>query len=255
MTDNEKLAGSWILVWSDEFDGPAHSLPDPSKWGYDLGGKGWGNNELQGYTDNSENILLDGHGHLLIRATYAHGVYKSGRIKTLGLFEVQEGKIEACIKLPYGQGIWPAFWMLGNNIKEVGWPKCGEIDIMENIGKEPSVVHAAIHGPGYTGAEGINTQITLPDDARIAEDFHIFGVEWFADAIEFFLDGNSYARFTPQSLPVGSKWIFDHPFFILLNVAVGGNWPGDPDSTTIFPQVMTVDWVRVWKSSLKNAEK
>ena len=238
---------SWTLIWSDEFDGPANSAPDASKWRHDLGGKGWGNTELQEYVDSTDNVYLDGEGHLVIRATHADGKYKSGRIKTAGLFEFQYGKIEARIQVPYGQGMWPAFWMLGNDISKKGWPKCGEIDIMENIGREPSIVHAALHGQGYIGGDGVHAQVTLPRDSRLADDFHVFGIEWSADAIEFFLDGNSYARFTPMSLPRGSKWAFDHPFFLLLNVAVGGNWPGNPDGSMVFPQTMKADWVRVWK--------
>jgi beta-glucanase (GH16 family) len=238
---------NWRLIWYDEFDGPPGSAPDQSKWRYDLGSGGWGNNELEEYTDNVENVFLDGEGNLAIRATYVDGTYKSARIKTADLFEVQYGKIEARIKVPYGQGIWPAFWMLGNNLSTKGWPNCGEIDIMENIGREPSMVHATLHGPGYAGANGIHAQISLPKERRLADLFHVFSVEWSVDAIEFSLDGNPYARFTPISVPSGSKWVFDHPFFILLNIAIGGNWPKDPDNTTVLPQTMLVDWVRVWK--------
>lgn len=240
----------WKLFWSDEFDAPANSAPDKSKWRYDLGSGGWGNNELQEYTDSIENVFLDGDGHLVIRATYDSRGYRSGRIKTLGLFDVQKGKIEARIQVPRGQGIWPAFWMLGNDIIKKGWPKCGEIDIMENIGREPSIIHGTLHGPGYRGGNGIHAQITSPQNIPFAESFHIFGIEWSADAIEFFLDENPYAKFTPASVPFGSKWVFDHPFFLLLNVAVGGNWPQNPDSKTVFPQSMMVDWVRVWEKTI-----
>ena len=228
---------TWTQVWADEFNGPAGSGPDPAKWIFDLGATGWGNHELEDYT--RDNVFLDGHGHLVIRAIQtAPGKYTSGRIKTQGLFEVQYGKIEARIKLPRGQGIWPAFWMLGKG----AWPQSGEIDVMENIGKEANLVHGTVHGPGYSGAKGITSAHELS-----AGKFHVYGVEWSADSIDFLVDGKSYARVTHASLPAGAAWVFDKPFFLLLNVAVGGDWPGRPDSTTRFPQSMLVDWVKVWK--------
>ena len=165
----------------------------------------------------------------------------------LFVFAVQYGKIEAHIKIPRGQGMWPAFWMLGGNDSEVGWPKCGEIDAMENIGKEASVVHGTVHGPGYSGKGGISSQHQLPGAPALADDFHIYGVEWSPESINFFIDGISYGAVTPASLPKGAAWVYDHPFFLILNVAVGGGWPGNPDETTIFPQTMLVDWVRVSK--------
>jgi beta-glucanase (GH16 family) len=227
---------SWTQVWADEFNGPAGSGPDPAKWIFDLGATGWGNHELEDYT--RDNVFLDGHGHLVIRAIQIAGKYTSGRIKTQGLFEVQYGKIEARIQLPRGQGIWPAFWMLGKGV----WPQSGEIDVMENIGKEPNIVHGTVHGPGYSGAKGITSAHELSGDK-----FHVYGVEWSADSIDFLVDDKPYARVTHRSLPAGAVWVFDKPFFLLLNVAVGGDWPGRPDSTTRFPQSMLVDWVRVWK--------
>ncbi len=234
------------LVWSDEFDGPAGSKPDPLKWTYDLGAGGWGNRELETYTNGPENVFIDGEGNLAIRAIRdANGNYTSARLKTQGLFEVRNGRIEARIRVPFGQGIWPAFWMLGADIGRVGWPTCGEIDIMENIGKEPSMVHGTVHGPSYSGGQGIGAQFALTGGARFADDFHVFRVDWSAAAIEFFVDGNSYKKVTPASLPNGAAWAFERPFFLLLNVAVGGNWPGYPDATSTFPQTMLVDWVRV----------
>jgi beta-glucanase (GH16 family) len=238
------------VVWSDEFFGPAGSLPDPARWTYDLGRgqNGWGNNELEEYTIRPENVSLDGDGHLVIRAIKeADGRYTSTRLKTQGLFEVRHGRIEARMKLPFGQGIWPAFWMLGADIGTAGWPRCGEIDIMENIGKEPSVVHGTVHGPGYSGGSGISSQTALAT-ARFGDDFHVFGVDWSPNLIEFFLDGKSYGQVTPARLPGGAAWVFDHPFFLLINLAVGGNWPGNPDPTTTFPQTLTVDWVRVYRT-------
>jgi beta-glucanase (GH16 family) len=240
----------WTQVWGDEFNGPANSSPDPSKWIFDLGANGWGNHELEDYTNHRDNVFLDGHGHLVIRAIRStDGKYTSGRIKTQGLFEVQYGKIEARIKIPRGQGIWPAFWMLGKDISapDVGWPKSGEIDVMENIGKEPSIVHGTVHGPGYSGAQGISAARTLPGGKRFAANFHVYGVEWSAESIDFFVDEELYAKVTRASLPSGAAWVYDKPFFLLLNLAIGGDWPGNPDATTRFPRSMLIDWVRVWK--------
>ena len=246
-------ASEWTLLWSDQFNGRANSAPDQMKWKYDIGrgSEGWGNHELQEYTNSTQNVFLDGKGHLVIRALQTKpGAFTSGRLKTIGLFEVQYGKIEARIKLPYGQGIWPAFWMLGSDIATNPWPKCGEIDIMENIGREPSTVYATLHGPGYSGGHGISSQTNLPRAERFASGFHVFGVEWSADGLEFFVDGKSYSKATRTSLSAGAPWVYDHPFFLLLNVAVGGDWPQNPDPSTKFPQVMLVDWVRVWKPAV-----
>lgn len=235
----------WELVWSDEFNGAANSPPDPSKWTYDLGGGGWGNKELEVYTNSTENVFHDGQGHLVIRALKTDSGFTSGRIKTQGRFTVEYGRIEARIKIPSGQGIWPAFWMLGADISSVGWPACGEIDIMENVGKEPSLVHGTVHGPGYSAANGISAKFESPSGRPFSDDFHVYSVVWEPDSIQFFVDSTLYHRVRPADLPPGAKWVYEHPFFLLLNVAVGGAWPGDPDSTTPFPQSMLVDWVRV----------
>ena len=236
----------WKLIWSDEFNGPRNTLPDSSKWTFDLGGGGFGNRELETYTNNLDNISQDGEGHLEIRALKTpSGAFTSARIKTQGKFEVTHGKIEARIKIPSGQGIWPAFWMLGNDIAKVGWPRCGEIDIMENIGKEPSIVHGTVHGPGYSGKAGITAQFALPGTSALSAEFHIYSALWSPDSITFFLDDTAYATVTPATLPKGAKWVFNHPFFLLLNLAVGGAWPGNPDQTSVFPQTMLVDWVHV----------
>lgn len=238
----------WKLIWSDEFNGVRDSPPDPSKWTYDLGAGGWGNQELQEYTNRTENVSHDGHSHMIIRAVRtASGGYTSARLKTQGKFEVKYGRIAARIRVPHGQGIWPAFWMLGGDIGTVGWPACGEIDIMENIGKEPGIVHATVHGPGYSGGSGIGSQLTLEENRRLTDDFHVFEVRWEPQRLAFFIDGKPYHEATPARLPAGARWVFDHPFFILLNVAVGGVWPGYPDQTTTFPQTMMIDWVRVWE--------
>jgi beta-glucanase (GH16 family) len=246
----------WTLVWSDEFNGPDGSAPDSSKWTHDTGGKGWGNSELECYTNRLQNAQLQG-GHLVITAqqesvpfTCSDGTannYTSARLKTQGLFSQAYGRFEARLKIPAGQGMWPAFWMLGNNIATAGWPACGEIDIMENIGKEPGTVHGSLHGPSTTSRTSDATSIfTLPAGRALADDFHVFAIEWEPGVVRFYVDANLYATFTASQWPAGGTWVFDHPFFILLNVAVGGTWPGSPDSTTVFPQQMLVDYVRVY---------
>jgi beta-glucanase (GH16 family) len=251
------IARAWTLVWADEFDGPAGSPVDGSKWAFDTGGGGWGNNELEYYTNSAKNASTDGNGNLVItaiketlprktRCWYGQCQYTSARIKTKGKFEQSYGRFEARIRLPFGQGIWPAFWMLGNNIDTSSWPNCGEIDIMENIGREPSTVHGTIHGPGYSGANGIGAAYDLAG-AAFSDGFHIFAVEWEPGTVRWYVDGNLYQTRTAADLPAGAAWVFDHPFFMLLNVAVGGFWPGSPDATTVFPQRMYVDYVRVYQ--------
>ncbi|HYK51231.1 MAG: hydrolase [Acidobacteria bacterium] len=243
---------NYVLVWSDEFNAANGSLPDSSKWVMEIGGGGWGNHELESYTNRTVNAQVQ-KGKLVITAkkeTFkgSDGItrpFTSARIKTAGLFEQKYGRFEARIKIPRGQGMWPAFWMLGNNIGTAGWPECGEIDIMENIGKEPSVVHGTIHGPGYSGANGLGESFTLPS-GKFANDFHIFAIEWEPSAIRFYVDKMLYETRTPADLPAEKTWVYDHPFFILLNLAVGGDWPGNPDRTTVFPQRMLVDYVRVY---------
>lgn len=237
---------NWHLVWSDDFNGPRNAPPDPAKWAYDLGDGGWGNRELEVYTRDPQNVFQDGAGHLVIRAIKTDaGGFISARIKTQGKFTIQYGKIEARMRVPYGQGMWPAFWMLGENIATVSWPKCGEIDVMENIGKEPFIVHGTVHGPGYSGKNGISSQYALPDSQALSDNFHTYAAEWSPESVRFFLDGHAYATVTPASLPKGTVWVYDHPFFLLLNLAVGGAWPGNPDESTKFPQNLLVDWVRV----------
>jgi beta-glucanase (GH16 family) len=245
---------AWELTWSDEFNGPNGSPPDASKWIFDIGGNGWGNNELEYYTDRLQNAYQQD-GNLVIKVlaekfTGADGVtrnYTSARLKTQTKFSQAYGRFEARIKIPHGQGIWPAFWMLGDDIAKVNWPRCGEIDIMENIGKEPALVHGTIHGPGYSGEHGIGAPFALPSHANFAEDFHVYAVEWEPKAIRFYVDDHLYGTHAPADLPAGAKWVYDHPFFLLLNVAVGGGWPGSPDATSRYPQTMLVDYVRVYR--------
>lgn len=244
--------GQWVLTWSDEFNAPDGSAPDPAKWSIEVSGKGGGNHELEYYTDRSQNVHIE-NGNLVITAlketyTGADGTrdYTSARLTSLGFDQIY-GRFEARIKIPRGQGMWPAFWLLGQNARQVGWPQCGEIDIMENIGNQPSTVHGTVHGPGYSGKAGPTAPYSLASGA-FADDYHVFAAEWEPGAVRFYVDGNLYALVTPPNLPPGKQWVFDgHPFQIILNVAVGGGWPGPPDDTTVFPQTMLVDYVRVYK--------
>ena len=235
------------LVWSDEFVGDSGTAPNAMKWTYDLGTgqNGWGNNELQIYTNNRQNVLLDGKGNLVIRALKDNvGRYTSARLKTEGLFAQKYGKIEARIKTPTGSGIWPAFWMLGSNIRSVDWPFCGEIDIMEQKGKYSNINYGTIHGPGYAGGNAISSQYAIQNN-RFDNDFYIYAVEWNEHKIDFFVNNYLYKRITPADAT--GEWVFDQSFFILLNIAVGGNFVGPPNENTPFPGAMTIDYVRVYK--------
>jgi beta-glucanase (GH16 family) len=233
----------WELVWHDEFDGEEI---DETNWTYDLGGWGWGNGEAQNYTDRAENARLED-GLLIIEARqerYEGSYYTSARLKTEGLQEFQYGRIEARIKVPAGRGLWPAFWMLGSNFSEVGWPDCGEIDIMEYIGREPDLIMGTIHGPGYSGALGLSKWNR--QDYDIADEFHTYAIEWDEEQITWFFDDEEYSTYTRSD--VGEReWPFDQPFFIILNLAVGGTLPGPVGLDTIFPAQVLVDYVRVFQ--------
>jgi beta-glucanase (GH16 family) len=270
LLDNRAPDGSLSPIWSDEFDGPAGRAPDPAFWTPEIGDgtangiPGWGNAERQSYTGDPENVATDGEGNLVITAReaaesgldcyYGPCEYTSARLITAGKVEVAYGRVEARLRLPAGQGLWPAFWMLGNDIDTVGWPLSGEIDIVENIGREPNLVHGTLHGPGYSGAEGIGAPFALADGERFADDFHLFAIEWEPEEVRWYVDGQHYHTLTPADLPPGATWVYDHPFFLLLNVAVGGSWPGYPNDTTSFPQSMTIDYVRVYQT-LDSAER
>ncbi len=243
----DEEAAAYGLVWQDEFDGPAGLVPDPARWRFDVG-TDWGNAQLEYDTDRPQNVSLDGEGHLAItarREDFAGQSYTSGRITTRGLCERTRGRFEARIRLPVGQGIWPAFWLLGADIEETGWPRCGEIDVMEYRGQEPRVLHGSLHGPGYSGGGALTRSHSLAQGG-FNLGFHEFAVEWNEDAITWLVDGYAYFTAAPADLPPGADWVFDHPFFIILNVAVGGRWVGAPDATTVFPQTMLVDYVRVY---------
>ncbi|MCA9551446.1 MAG: glycoside hydrolase family 16 protein [Myxococcales bacterium] len=241
----------WYAVWNDEFEGAEGTLPDTERWAYDIGNgvDGWGNGQLEFDTNRPENVALDGAGNLVITArkeSFGGKAYTSARIKTQGLYATQYGRIEARIQLPVGRGVWPAFWMLGADIPEVGWPQSGEIDIMEYRGQEPSTVHGTLHGPGYSGGSPITRRFRLPDGVTFDEDFHVFAVEWDPSRISFWVDDEAYQIVTSSQVQAKGSWVYDHPFFILLNVAVGGGFVGAPDDGTPFPQAMRVDYVRVY---------
>jgi beta-glucanase (GH16 family) len=243
---------TWQLIWSDEFNGPNGSRPDPAKWNIVTGGEGFGNNEQETYTSRPANVQQQ-NGNLVITAqkedlTGPDGVarhYTSGRINTQNHFKQKYGRFEARIQLPTGKGIWPAFWLLGDNHETVEWPACGEIDILEAIGA-PDTMYSTIHGPGYSGSKGPATKYALPAGQQIDNAFHHYAVEWAPNDIKFFFDDHLIAHRTPADLPPNTNWVYDHPFYILLNLAVGGYWPGYPDDTTTFPQQMLVDYVRVY---------
>lgn len=229
---------SWSLIWSDEFAG---TTLNQDIWTYEYGNSGWGNNELQYYTNDEDNVAVN-NGTLKITArqeNFGSAPYTSGRIITNNKFEFQYGKVECRMKMPIGQGIWPAFWMLGANIENVSWPNCGEIDIMEHVNSEP-MMHGTVHwfnnGHSYEGSS-YSTDVT---------EYHIYGIIWDETKIQFFVDGNFYNEFTYSS-GNNSATVFQNPYFFLLNVAVGGNWPGNPDGTATFPATMEVDYIRVFQ--------
>ena len=239
----------WELVFSDEFEGAKGTAVDTKNWNLVNKGDGFGNNELQYYTNRTDNAALDGEGSLVIKAieeSYMGRDYTSARLESNGKVELTYGRVESRMRIPYGQGLWPAFWMLGTDIDSAGWPDCGEIDIMENVGKEPTTVHGTLHGPGYSGGSPLGASYSLPGNARFADDFHVYAVEWEKDVVRFYVDDTLYKTRTPADVPSGAHWVYDHSFYLLLNVAVGGQWPGSPNSSTTFPQTLTVDYVRVY---------
>lgn len=238
------------VVFADEFTGTAGSSPDPSRWVAELGG-GTYNGELQCYTGSTDNARLDGAGNLLLVALRAPGTrcsdgavrdYTSARLDTRATFTY--GAVEMRAKMPTAHGMWPAFWALGADMPQVSWPRAGEIDIAEVIGSQPTVHHVAVHGPLANGRPyAVEGQLDAGVD--LARDFHVYRADWAPGSITFSFDGRVVRTVTPSSLPRRATWVFDHPFHLLLNVAVGGSWPGPPDAGTTWPQVMTVDYVRV----------
>lgn len=242
----------WVITIADEFDGPALTPPNPAIWTYDIGGDGWGNEQLEFDTDRVENVSLDGQGNLriaAIRESYMGRDYTSARIKTKGLAEQKFGRFEARIKLPGGQGIWPAFWMLGANFDEAGWPQTGEIDIMEFRGQAPELIYGSLHGPGYSAAEAITGTFRLPDGEVFTDDFHVFAVEWNPGGMIFSVDGEVYQTVSSAEVSERGDWVFDHEFFMLLNLAVGGGFVGPVGPDVVFPAEMLVDYVRIFERS------
>ncbi|ADV84814.1 glycoside hydrolase family 16 protein [Terriglobus saanensis] len=243
----------WKLTWHDEFNGRDGSSPDPKKWVYDLGGSGWYNHELETYTARTKNVRME-RGNLVIEAhredfTGVDGKpqhFTSARLKTLGRFAQQYGRFEARIKIPQGRGAWPAFWMEGVSAAQVKWPACGEIDIMENIPKDPGRVYSTLHGPGFGASSLLQARHDLPEGQKLADDFHVYAVEWSKEKMTFFLDGAAYGSMVLDTPEHGRDLPFDQPFFMILNLAVGGDWPGPPDASTQFPLRMLVDYVRVY---------
>jgi beta-glucanase (GH16 family) len=257
-------AQSWNLQWSDEFNGPAGAAPDSSKWTYDTGGGGWGNGELEVYCapysttppcdPNHSNLYQDGNGNLVIRAINNNGTWTSGRMKTAGKEAFQYGRIEARMKLQVGDGFWPAFWMLGNNIGSVGWPTSGEQDIMEWVQSYGAgTTSSTIHGPGYSGANGIGNRFTFPNGGRIDDsNYHVYGVIWSPNQMQFYRDNPSQPFFTvtPANIPSGDQWVYNQPFFLLLNFAIGGGgFPGYTDGSTPSQGTVLVDYVRVYQAA------
>jgi len=240
------------LVINEEFSTDGNL--DSSLWNIETGDgtaqgiPGWGNNELEYYTDRTENLSVE-NGYLLITArqeSFNGSSYTSARIQTKNKFQTQFGRFEARMRLPNGQGMWPAFWLLGddNNGTEI-WPNIGEIDIMENRGQQPTTISGAVHGPGYSGGNSINKEFNF-FDSRVDTDFHVYGVEWGENYINYYVDDVLYNQITPED--VTGEWVFnDRSFYIIINLAVGGDFVGNPNSETLFPQTMLIDYVKVYQ--------
>ena len=262
---NDWVPPEYSLIWAEEFDGPSGAPASPATWRQETGGHGWGNRELQYYTDGTANAALDGASCLAIKvrhvasalaaAHYGGCAYTSARLISKNLVSFRYGLVAAKIKLPGGRGMWPAFWLLGENLDEVGWPRCGEIDVMENFGTNPADVSGTVHGPGYSGAVGITGSLAAVGvgdasdasdaSASLADVFHVYSVRWEPDSIRWFVDQTMYHSVTPADLH-GNPWVFDHDFFLIINVAVGGTASVPPDESVSFPQTMLIDYVRVY---------
>jgi beta-glucanase (GH16 family) len=240
---------TWTLVaeGSDEFEGPAGSLPSPDLWAAEVG-SGWGNKQLEHDTDRPENASLDGEGHLVItaRKEKLEGMeYTSARLTTEGRFTLKYGRVEARIKMPRGQGLWPAFWLLGEDHRSAGWPECGEIDVMEFRGQNLHEFRGSLHGPGYAGGQNLGVDHEVEHD--LSADFHVYGVEWTPVGIAFTLDGEPYYSQLVEDMGGSTPWVFDdRPFFMILNLAVGGTYVGEVGDVE-FPQRLVVDYVRVYE--------
>jgi beta-glucanase (GH16 family) len=253
-TWSEPVQG-WVETWRDDFEGPADSAPDATRWNVEIRPSGQ-NHELDYDTNERRNSFLDGAGNLVIQALKENYVdengatsaqpYTSARLNTHGKLDQQYGKFEARIKLPQGgKGVWPAFWMLGDNIHDAGWPECGEVDILEMGGTMPSRIVSSLHGPGYSGGNSFHDHFDLPSGVY-GDDFHTFTFEWTEEAVRWLVDGEEFYVKTTEGLRrTGHKWVYDHPFYVILNLAIGGIFDGDPTEATVFPQQMVVDYVSV----------
>jgi hypothetical protein len=226
---------SMQLAFGEEFDG---AQLNTSAWTYELGGGGWGNNELQRYTNTNDNSRLEA-GKLFITALGSDGNYTSARLKTQSKIRVKYGRIDVRAKLPKGQGIWPAVWMLGESFSTVSWPACGEIDIMELVGHKPAQVHGTVHYSN--GTYQTSTGSTSLTSGDFSDQFHVFSIVWDKNTISWFLDNKPFKTFN------STVATFENEFFFILNVAIGGNWPGSPNESTVFPQEMVVDYIRVFQ--------
>lgn len=232
----------YSLKWSDEFDG---YLLDKNSWNYETGGNGWGNNELENYTNSGNNSFISNHKYLVIEARKEGSGYTSARLQTMGKKEFVYGRVDIRAKLPKGRGVWPALWMLGSNIATIPWPASGEIDIMELLGHEPNKVYGTMHwGIAGEGSTHIGGSYSLSGE-DFSQKFHVFSIVWDSTKIEWLVDDQKY--FTGNKSQVDGNYPFDKPFFFIFNVAVGGNWPGNPDANTTFPQRMIIDYIRVFQ--------
>jgi len=250
--------GTLLEVFRDDFDGPAGSAPDPGFWNVLDKEMNW-NDELQHYTQERKNSYLDGQGNLVIEAhqetyvrpdgTPSSKAYTSARLETYGLVEQQYGRFEARIWLPRGKGIWPAFWLLSNNYHEVGWPDCGEVDILELAGSRAHKINGSMHGPGYSGSFALSRSYELAS-GTFNDGFHVFAIEWAPDGMRWLVDEQPFHARTPAGLTQADiPWVFDRPMYMILNLAIGGIYDGDPDETTVFPARIVVDYVRVFALS------
>ena len=249
MTDTD--GAGWTLSWHDEFDGPAGAFPDASIWTADLGGGGWGNEELQTYTDEPRNVALDGRGHLVVSARADEGPeglrWTSARLTTSGKRAAGPGLFQVRARVPSGTGIWPAAWTLGQDIDQVGWPRCGEIDLIEAVGETTTALQT-VHGghPDSTHWQrSVATEVARP----LAESFHTYSALWSERSVTFAVDDRVTGVVTAQEACGTDAWPFTGPQFVLLNVAVGGTLPGPPDASTPRVAALTVDWVRVFRPS------
>jgi beta-glucanase (GH16 family) len=242
------------LVWSDEFSGPAGTFPGASRWTPQTGGGGWGNGEAQCYTNSPDNASTNGQGQLVITAlrTPLHWCsdghlnnFTSARLTTERSFSVTHGRLEVRAKLPSGAGAWPAFWALGANEWSVGWPQCGEIDVMEYTGNRPSVTTSAAHVAAYDGSHWYATR-TSPTSTTLSSQFHVYAVDWTSSSLTFYRDKVVIGTVTRAQVTQHGAWPFDKPFFLLINLAVGGTYAGPVPSTTSFPQRYLIDYVRVY---------